>query len=258
MAEGHPAHKRRAAMLEGRVAIVTGAGGGIGSAIARRLASSGAKIVVNDLDEPAAQAVAAEVEALGREAMVNAGSVADLAAMEAMVAGALERWGTVDIMVNNAGITRDSLLLKMTEEQWDLVIAVHLRGAFCCTKAVTRPMMKQRYGRIINVASVVGVMGSPGQANYSAAKGGIIALTKTTARELAGRNITCNAVAPGFIETRMTEALGPAVREEYLSRIPLGRPGLPEDVANVIHFLASPDADYITGQVIHIDGGMVM
>ncbi|MBM3474291.1 MAG: 3-oxoacyl-[acyl-carrier-protein] reductase [Armatimonadetes bacterium] len=245
-------------MLEGRVAIVTGAGGGIGSAIARRLASSGAKIVVNDLDEPAAQAVAAEVEALGREAMVNAGSVADLAAMEAMVAGALERWGTVDIMVNNAGITRDSLLLKMTEEQWDLVIAVHLRGAFCCTKAVTRPMMKQRYGRIINVASVVGVMGSPGQANYSAAKGGIIALTKTTARELAGRNITCNAVAPGFIETRMTEALGPAVREEYLSRIPLGRPGLPEDVANVIHFLASPDADYITGQVIHIDGGMVM
>jgi 3-oxoacyl-[acyl-carrier protein] reductase len=138
------------------------------------------------------------------------------------------------------------------------VIAVHLRGAFCCTKAVTRPMMKQRYGRVVNVASVVGVMGSPGQANYSAAKGGIIALTKTTARELAGRNITCNAVAPGFIETRMTQELGPAVREEYLSRIPLGRPGQPEDVANVIHFLASPDADYITGQVIHIDGGMVM
>jgi len=245
-------------MLEGKVAVVTGAGGGIGSAIARRLASSGANIVVNDLDEPAAQAVAQEVQALGREAMVNAGSVADLAAMEAMVAGALERWGTVDVMVNNAGITRDSLLLRMSEEQWDLVIAVHLRGAFCCTKAVTRPMMKQRYGRIINIASVVGVVGSPGQANYSAAKGGIIALTKTTARELAGRNITCNAVAPGFIETRMTQALGPAVREEYLSRIPLGRPGLPEDVANVVHFLASTDADYITGQVINIDGGMVM
>ena len=245
-------------MLEGKVAVVTGAGGGIGSAIARRLASSGANIVVNDLDEPAAQAVAQEVEALGRGAMVNGGNVADLAAMEAMVAGALERWGTVDIMVNNAGITRDSLLLRMSEEQWDLVISVHLRGAFCCTKAVTRPMMKQRYGRIINIASVVGVMGSPGQANYSAAKGGIIALTKTTARELAGRNVTCNAVAPGFIETRMTQELGPAVREEYLSRIPLGRPGLPEDVANVVHFLASTDADYITGQVIHIDGGMVM
>jgi 3-oxoacyl-[acyl-carrier protein] reductase len=245
-------------MLEGRVAVITGAGGGIGSAIARRLASSGANIVVNDLDESAAQSVAREVEALGREALVNGGSVADLAAMEAMVQEALERWGTVDIMVNNAGITRDSLLIRMSEEQWDLVIAVHLRGAFCCTKAVTRPMMKQRYGRVVNVASVVGVMGSPGQANYSAAKGGIIALTKTTARELAGRNITCNAVAPGFIETRMTQELGPAVREEYLSRIPLGRPGQPEDVANVIHFLASPDADYITGQVIHIDGGMVM
>ncbi|MBM3500739.1 MAG: 3-oxoacyl-[acyl-carrier-protein] reductase, partial [Armatimonadetes bacterium] len=235
-----------------------GAGGGIGGAIARRLAASGARVVVNDLDEPAAQAVAAEVESLGAQALVNVGSVADLPAMEAMVAAALQRFGSVDIMVNNAGITRDSLLLRMSEEQWDLVIAVHLRGAFCCTKAVTRPMMKQRYGRIINIASVVGVMGSPGQANYSAAKGGIIALTKTTAKELAGRNITCNAVAPGFIETKMTQALGPEVREQYLTLIPLGRPGQPEDVANVVHFLASPDADYVTGQVINIDGGMVM
>ena len=245
-------------MLEAKVAIVTGGGGGIGSAIARRLASSGASIVVNDLDEPAARAVSAEVEGLGAQALVSVGNVADLAAMEATVAAALERFGSVDIMVNNAGITRDALLLRMTEEQWDLVIAVHLRGAFCCTKAVTRPMMKQRYGRIINIASVVGVMGSAGQANYSAAKGGIIALTKTTARELAGRNITCNAVAPGFIETKMTQALGPEVREQYLSHIPLGRPGQPEDVANVVHFLASPDADYVTGQVINIDGGMVM
>jgi 3-oxoacyl-[acyl-carrier protein] reductase len=245
-------------MLEGKVAIVTGAGGGIGSAIARRLAGSGASIVVNDLDGPAAESVVAELEAQGAHAMASIGSVADLAAMEGTVTAAIERFGSVDIMVNNAGITRDALLMRMTEEQWDLVISVHLRGAFCCTKAVTRPMLKQRYGRIINIASVVGVMGSPGQANYSAAKGGIIALTKTTARELAGRNVTCNAVAPGFIETKMTQALGPEVRAEYLSRVPLGRAGLPEDVANVVHFLASPDADYVTGQVINVCGGMVM
>ncbi|HJN17406.1 MAG TPA: SDR family oxidoreductase, partial [Armatimonadota bacterium] len=169
-----------------------------------------------------------------------------------------DKWGRVDIMVNNAGITRDALIVRMSEEHWDLVIAVHLRGAFCCTKAVTRTMMKQRGGRIINIASVVGVMGSAGQANYSAAKGGIIALTKTTARELSSRGITCNAVAPGFIETRMTHALPEEVRAEYLTRIPLGRAGLPEDVADVVHFLATPPSSYVTGQVINVDGGMIM
>ncbi len=246
-------------MLDGQVAIITGAGGGIGSAIAHKLAASGCNILINDLDAASASVVADEVaEKHGVETATNNGDVSDFQAMEEMVTTAKDKWGRVDIMVNNAGITRDALIVRMSEEHWDLVIAVHLRGAFCCTKAVTRTMMKQRGGRIINIASVVGVMGSAGQANYSAAKGGIIALTKTTARELSSRGITCNAVAPGFIETRMTHALPEEVRAEYLTRIPLGRAGLPEDVADVVHFLATPPSSYVTGQVINVDGGMIM
>lgn len=244
--------------LEGKVAIVTGGGGLIGRAIADVLAQDGADIVVNDLVEETAKQTAVHVESLGRQALVTVGSVAKEDDVNAMVDAALERFGQVDIMINNAGITRDGLLVRMKEDQWDLVLNVNLKSAFLCTRAVTRPMMKQKSGRIINIASVVGLIGNTGQANYSASKGGLIALTKTTAKELAGRNINCNAVAPGFIETPMTQELSPEAREAWLSNIPLGRPGTPEDVANVVAFLAGPRSSYVTGQVISICGGMVM
>lgn len=244
--------------LEGKVAIVTGAGGLIGRAIARTLASQGADVVINDLVEPTAQETAALVQELGRQAMVNVSSVTSAPDVEAMVEATVERFGRVDIMVNNAGITRDGLLVRMKEEQWDLVLDVNLKSAFLCTRAVARPMIKQKEGRIINIASVVGLIGNPGQANYSASKGGLIALTKTTARELASRNITCNAVAPGFIETPMTEQLSQEARQAWLVNIPLARPGRPEDVAGVVAFLAGPQAAYITGQVISVCGGLVM
>jgi len=244
--------------LEGKVAVVTGGGGLIGRAIADVLAQDGADIVVNDLVEETAKQTAAYIESLGRQALVTVGSVAKEDDVNAMVDAALERFGRVDIMINNAGITRDGLLVRMKEDQWDLVLNVNLKSAFLCTRAVTRPMMKQKSGRIINIASVVGLIGNTGQANYSASKGGLIALTKTTAKELAARNINCNAVAPGFIETPMTQELSPEAREAWLSNIPLGRPGTPEDVANVVAFLAGPLSSYVTGQVISICGGMVM
>ena len=244
--------------LQDQVALVTGAGGGIGTAIATTLARMGAHIAINDLNPEAAERLSAEVKALGAQTLVNTASVADFEAMGAFVDGTLDHFGRLDILVNNAGITRDALLVRMKEEQWDLVLQVHLKGAFCCTRAAARPMMKQRSGRIINIASVSGLMGNPGQANYSAAKGGIIALTKTTAKELAGRGITCNAVAPGLIQTPMTDALSEEAREALLGLIPLGEIGLPQDVANVVAFLASPEARYITGQVLNVDGGMVM
>jgi 3-oxoacyl-[acyl-carrier protein] reductase len=244
--------------LEGKIAVVTGAGGLIGRAIALTLAADGADIVINDMVEETAKKTAAQVESLGRKALVTIGSVASTQDVEAMVDATLDTFGRVDIMINNAGITRDGLLVRMKDDQWDLVLDVNLKSAFLCTRAVARPMMKQKSGRIVNIASVVGVIGNAGQANYSASKGGLIALTKTTAKELASRNVNCNAVAPGFIETPMTEQLSEEARAAWLTNIPLGRPGTAQDVADVVAFLAGPRASYVTGQVISICGGMVM
>ncbi len=244
--------------LQDQVALITGAGGGIGTSIAYALADAGANVVINDVVEEAARKVADEVETRGVNSLINTANITDEAQVVKMVDEVMETFGRVDILINNAGITRDGLLVRMDEAQWDLVLDVNLKGAFLCTKAVARPMMKGRYGRIINMASVSGVGGNAGQANYSASKGGLIALTKTTAQELAGRNITCNALAPGFIETAMTHQLAEETREAWLSRIPLGRPGSAEDVAQGVLFLAGPGSSYITGQVINIDGGLIM
>jgi 3-oxoacyl-[acyl-carrier protein] reductase len=244
--------------LQGQVAIITGSGGGLGEAIAKKLASLGADIVINDVMAEGAERVAADIRAMGRRALVCIGSVTSAADCEKMVEDSMAEFGKIDILVNNAGITRDALLVRMKEEQWDLVLDINLKGAFLCTKAVARPMMKAEYGRIVNIASVAGVGGNAGQANYSASKGGLISLTKTTAQELASRKVTANAVAPGFIETKMTEVLPDEVRQGWLTRVPLGRAGTPEDVANVVAFLASPQAGYVTGQCLNIDGGLIM
>ncbi|HOM71297.1 MAG TPA: 3-oxoacyl-[acyl-carrier-protein] reductase [Armatimonadota bacterium] len=247
--------------LDGKVALVTGAGRegkGIGRSIALKLAKSGAKIVIADYVVEAAEAVAKEVEAAGGEALAVQANVADPADVERMVNSAVDKFGKVDILVNNAGITRDSLILKMTEDQWDSVLDTNLKGTFNCTKAVSKLMFRQRSGRIVNVASVMGVIGNVGQANYSASKGGVIALTKTTARELGPRGVNVNAVAPGFIQTAMTDEMTEQAKESIESRIPLGRQGTPDDVADVILFLCSEASSYVTGQVINIDGGMVM
>ena len=244
--------------LQDQVAIITGAGGGIGAEIAYTLADAGASIVINDVVEDAARTVADEVESHGVRALVSTANITDEAQVREMVDEVMEEFGRIDILVNNAGITRDGLLVRMDEEQWDVVLDVNLKGAFLCTKAVARPMMKARGGRIINMASVSGVGGNAGQANYSASKGGLISLTKTTAQELAGRSVTCNALAPGFIETAMTHQLDEGTRDAWLERIPLGRPGTAMDVAQAVLFLAGPGAAYITGQVINIDGGLIM
>ena len=244
--------------LEDQVALVTGSGRGIGQAIALALAEHGADVVVNDVVEESARQVAAQIEEMGRVAMPVVADITSEDEVKAMVTAAMDRFGQIDILVNNAGITQDNLLLRMSEEQWDIVLAVNLKGAFLCTKAVARPMLKAHRGRIINIGSVVGLTGNVGQANYSSSKGGLIALTKSTAQELGSRGITCNAVAPGFIETEMTDRLSDEAREQMLGRVPLGRPGQPEDVAGAVVFLAGPEAAYITGQVITVDGGMVM
>jgi 3-oxoacyl-[acyl-carrier protein] reductase len=246
-------------MLEGKNALVTGASRGIGRAIALELAKQGSNVAVNYAgNEKKAEAVVQEVEKLGCKAIKIKTDVADEAAVKMMVKEVISEFGSLDILVNNAGITRDNLLMRMKETEFDEVINTNLKGVFLCTKAVTRQMMKQRAGKIINVASIVGISGNPGQANYVAAKAGVIGLTKTTAKELASRNILVNAVAPGFISTDMTEALSQEQQEEMLAMIPLQKLGEPEDVAKVVRFLASDDASYITGQTIHIDGGMVM
>ncbi|MDN3449293.1 3-oxoacyl-[acyl-carrier-protein] reductase [Planococcus sp. APC 3906] len=245
--------------LTGKTAIITGASRGIGAEIARKMAEAGAKIVVNYSGSQAkAEAVVEEIKNNGGEAIAVKADVADADAVKAMVDQTMQAFGSVDILVNNAGITRDNLMMRMKDDEWDDVINTNLKGVFICTKAVTRQMMKQRSGRIVNIASIVGVMGNAGQANYVAAKAGVIGLTKTTARELASRNITANAVAPGFITTDMTDKLGEDIQKTMLAQIPLGRFGKPEEVAKAALFLASDDASYMTGQTLHLDGGMVM
>ncbi|TWI55124.1 3-oxoacyl-[acyl-carrier-protein] reductase [Halalkalibacter nanhaiisediminis] len=246
-------------MLQGKVAIVTGASRGIGRATAIELARNGANVVVNYAgSKEKAEQVVVEIKELGVDALAIQADIANSEQVTEMVKEAIDTFGRVDILVNNAGITKDNLIMRMKEEEWDAVINTNLKGVFNCSKAVTRQMMKQRYGRIINVASVVATLGNAGQANYVAAKAGVIGLTKTMARELANRNIHVNAVAPGFIETDMTDELGEDVKGQLLTQIPLATLGKPEHIARVVRFLASADADYMTGQTLHVDGGMVM
>jgi 3-oxoacyl-[acyl-carrier protein] reductase len=245
--------------FEGKVAIITGAGRGIGKAIAERLASEGADVVICDVDKEAAERTAEEIRSkYSVKAIAISADVANEGDVNSMVEETIKNFGRVDFLINNAGITKDSLLLRMSEEEWDKVIAVDLKSVFLCTRAVIRHMMRQRFGRIVNISSVIGLRGNVGQANYASAKAGIIGFTKSAARELAGRNITVNAVAPGYIQTEMTERLPQEVKEEMLKQVPLGRPGQPEDVAGVVAFLCSEDASYITGEIIRVDGGMAM
>ena len=245
--------------LDDRVAIITGSGRGIGRAIALELARQGAAIVINDVGDAApAQQVCQEILDKGGRSQVVLADISQSAEASRLVDSTLTAYGRVDILVNNAGITRDQLVLRMSDDDWDQVLSINLKGAFLCIKSVLRPMLKQRWGRIINIASIAGVVGNPGQANYSAAKAGLIGLTKTVAREVASRGITVNAVAPGAIDTAMLQSLSENVRQEMVKQIPVGRLGTPEDVAQMVAFLASGATSYITGQVFHVDGGMVM
>ena len=245
-------------MPKDRIAVITGASRGIGRSIALALAAKGAAIVAVDMDQAATDAVVAELQAAGTKALAIVGNVTVPADVERMIDAAMEAFGRVDILVNNAGITRDGLLMRMKDEDWDAVLNVNLKGAFLCTRAAFKVMSKQRYGRIINIASVVGQMGNAGQANYCASKAGLIGLTKSNARELAKRSITVNAVAPGFIATAMTDALSEKVREELTAQIPLERLGSADDIANAVVFLAGEQSGYITGHVLSVNGGMYM
>ena len=242
--------------LTDKKAIVTGAAQGIGKTIALQLAQQGADVVVTDINREGLDLVVAEIQALGRRAHAIAMDVSSLAQCEGMVKEAVQAMGRIDILVNNAGITRDTLLLRMKEEQWDQVIQVNVKGTFNCTKAVIRTMFKQKYGRIIQISSVTGAMGNPGQANYSASKAAVIGFAKAVAREYAHSGITVNAVAPGFIQTAMTDAIPEKEREAMISQIPAKKLGTPEDVAAAVSFLASDESAYITGQVIHVNGGL--
>ena len=245
-------------MLTDQVAVVTGASRGIGRCIALALAGQGAKLVVSARNVNALAAVVDEIKASGGEAVAIAADVAKSEDADNLVAAAVEKFGRLDILVNNAGITRDGLLLRMKDEDWDAVLDTNLKGAFACTRAAAKVMSKQRYGRIINISSVVGEMGNPGQANYSASKAGMIGLTKSNALELARRNVTVNAITPGFIMTDMTDELSDKQKEELTAQIPLGRLGESEDVAQAVLFLASKGAGYMTGQVLGVNGGMYM
>jgi len=244
--------------FKGQVALITGGARGIGKAIALSLAKKGANLVIADISSESARETAGEMEAVGVKAMPVALDVSKSAEVSRAIEVIGREFGRLDILVNNAGITRDGLILRMKEEDWDAVIGINLKGVFLCSKEAVKVMVKQRYGRIVNIASVVAFMGNPGQANYSASKAGIVGLTKTLAKEYASRGITANAVAPGFISTAMTDALAENVRQEMLKSIPIGKFGSVDDVANAVVFLSSPETGYITGQVIHVNGGMYM
>jgi len=244
--------------LKEQTAVVTGGARGIGKEIVLTLARAGANIVIADLITEQTEEISEEVKKLGCKTLTQKMDVSKMADVENMVQCTINEFKSLDILINNAGVTRDTLLIRMKEEDWDFVLKVNLTGTFNCTKSVAKFMIKQRKGRIVNIASVVGVMGNVGQANYSASKAGIIGLTKTTARELASRNITVNAIAPGFIDTEMTRSLNETIKQQLKDQIPLGKLGMPEDIANCVKFLVSDDASYITGQIIHVNGGMLM
>ncbi|MDA8083789.1 MAG: 3-oxoacyl-[acyl-carrier-protein] reductase [Nitrospiraceae bacterium] len=244
--------------LKGKVALITGGARGIGKAIAEHLAAKGADLVIADISYDSAAETAKELASTGVRTLALKLDVSKSAEVSAAFESLMKEFGRLDILVNNAGITRDGLLLRMKEEDWDAVIGINLKGVFLCSKEAVKVMVKQKFGRIINIASVVAFMGNPGQANYSASKAGIVGLTKTTAKEYASRGITVNAVAPGFIATAMTDALAENVRQEMLKSIPAGTFGSVKDVAGAVAFFASPDSSYVTGQVIHVNGGMYM